>query len=72
MAFPLAFNLFFRVCGKCKESVGFAQWKAVVNRLESPVLSRFHSDSTAISHDSSAILPIVRRLRSYRRSIAVK
>lgn len=53
MAFPLAFNLFFRVCGKCKESVGFARWKAVVNRLGSPVLSRFHSDFSRLQRDSA-------------------
>jgi len=55
-------STFFWVCGKCKESVVFFRWKAIGNRLESPVLSRLYGDC----HDYGAILPIVQRLRSNR------
>lgn len=53
MAFPLVFNLVFPVSGKRKESVGFVRWKAVGNRLESPVLSRLYSDFSRLQRDSA-------------------
>ena len=51
--FPSVFNLFFSVSGNCKESAGFALWKAVENRLGSPFLSRFHSDFSRLQRDSA-------------------
>lgn len=44
---------FFRVCGKCKESVGLVPCKAEANRLESPVLSRFCSSFSRLQRDSA-------------------
>ena len=44
---------FFRVRGKCKESVGFARWKAVGNRLEIPFLSRLYGDFSRLQRDSA-------------------
>ena len=44
---------FFRVRGKCKESVGFARWEAVGNRLEIPFLSRFYADFSRLQRDSA-------------------
>lgn len=49
----LAFNVFFRVCGKRKESVGFMRWKAKGNRLESSVLSRLYGDFSRLQRDSA-------------------
>lgn len=44
---------FFRVCGKCKESVGLMSCKADGNRLESPVLSRFCRGFSRLQRDSA-------------------
>ncbi len=55
---PLAFNLVFRVCGKRKESAGSVRREVAGNRLKSPVLPRFHSDSSRLQRDSVDFLAI--------------
>lgn len=67
---PLAFNLFFRVCGKRKESVGFMRWKAKGNRLGSPVLSRFHSVFSRLQRDSADSVVIAAQSHANSREIA--
>lgn len=59
LGFSLGVQLgFFPVRGKRKESIGFVRWKAKGNRLESPVLSRFHSDFSRLQRDSADCVAI--------------
>lgn len=68
---PLAFNVFFRVCGKRKESVGFMRWKAKGSRLESPVLSRFDSDFSRLQRGSADCVAIAEQSQINSNEIAV-